>query len=176
MARRIAEYSGNVLLALVILIAFFFILGPRFLGVAFFTIYSGSMEPSLPIGSVVMIRMVEASSICTGDVIAFKTGTSSETVAHRVIEIVSGNPSICVRTGGDANNTPDAALVPAEKIVGKVFFHIPFLGYLSDFVKTKLGYLLLVVLPAILIISLEIRNIIRELRLSKIPVSDSNAG
>jgi hypothetical protein len=57
-----------------------------------------------------------------------------------------------------------------------VFFQLPFLGYLSDFVRTKLGYVLSVVLPAMFIISLEISNIIRELRLMKTTASDGQAG
>jgi hypothetical protein len=45
-----------------------------------------------------------------------------------------------------------------------VCFIIPYLGYLSEFLRTKLGYVLLVILPALLTVSLEIKIIIRELR------------
>ncbi len=176
MARRIAEYTVNILVVLAIFISFFFILGSRFLGIDFFTIYTGSMQPSLPIGSVVMVRPVDITHLDVGDVIAFKAGTRSETVVHRVIEVITGNPSVCVRTAGDANTSPDSNPVLAENIVGKVFSHIPFLGYLSDFVRTKLGYFLLVVLPAIFIISLEIRNIIKELQSMKTPVPEGKPG
>ena len=164
-----------MLVALVIVLLLFFVLGPRFMGIDFFNIYSGSMSPALPVGSVVMVRPVEVSHIKVGDITAIKTSTGSETVVHRVVEVIDGNASMSFRTAGDANTSPDTALVPAGNIVGKMFFHIPFLGYLSDFVRTRLGYLLLVVLPAILIISLEIRNIIRELRLMKTPVADGKA-
>jgi signal peptidase I len=172
---RIIKCVGNVLIALVIVLLLFFVLGPRFIGIDFFNIYSGSMSPALPVGSVVMVRPVEVSHIKVGDIIAFKTSTGSETVVHRVIDVIDGNPSISVRTAGDANNSPDVALVTAGNIVGKVFFHMSFLGYLSDFVRTKLGYVLLVILPSILIISLEIRNIINELRLMKTPMPEGRA-
>lgn len=173
---RIAKIIGNVLVGLVILLSFFFVLGPRFFGIDFFNIYSGSMSPSLPVGSVVMVWPIEVSTIAVGDIVAFKTGTGSDAVVHRVTEVIDENTLISFRTAGDANKSPDGYLVLPEDIIGKVFFQLPFLGYLSDFVRTKLGYVLSVVLPAMLIISLEISNIIRELRLMKTTASDGQAG
>jgi signal peptidase len=81
-----------------------------------------------------------------------------------VVEVSNGSGALSFRTAGDSNANPDGSVVLAENVVGKVWFHVPFLGYLSSFVTTKLGFILLIVLPGILIISLEVRNIIAELR------------
>jgi signal peptidase len=163
--RKVVNWIGNVLLTLVILAMAFFFLAPHFLGMNFFAIYGGSMMPTIPIGSVVAAKPAEASAIKVGDIITFRTGREADkVVTHRVVEVSNGSGAISFRTAGDSNANPDGSAVLAENVVGKVWFHVPFLGYLSSFVTTKLGFILLIVLPGILIISLEVRNIIVELR------------
>jgi signal peptidase len=163
--RQVVNWIGNVLLALVILAAVFFFLAPHFPGMNFFTIYGGSMMPTIPTGSVVVVKSVEASTIKVGDIITFRTGTEADkVVTHRVVEVSNGSGALSFRTTGDSNAKPDGNVVLAENVVGKVWFHVPFLGYLSSFVTTKLGFILLIVVPGIFIISLEVRNIIAELR------------
>jgi signal peptidase len=163
--RKVVNWIGNVLLALAILAMAFFFLAPHFLGMNFFTIYGGSMMPTIPIGSVVAAKPVEASAIKVGDIITFRTGRGADkVVTHRVVEVSNGSGALSFRTAGDSNANPDGSVVPAENVVGKVWFHVPFLGYLSSFVITKLGFVLLIVLPGIFIILLEVRNIIAELR------------
>jgi signal peptidase len=163
--RHVVNWIGNILLVLVILVMVFFFLAPHFLGVNFFTIYGGSMMPTIPIGSVVAAKPVEASAIKVGDIITFRTGMGADkVVTHRVVEVSNGSGALSFRTAGDSNANPDGSVVPAENVVGKVWFHVPFLGYLSSFVITKLGFVLLIVLPGIFIILLEVRNIIAELR------------
>ena len=166
--RKVVNWIGNVLLALVILAMVFFFLAPHLLGMNFFTIYGGSMMPTIPIGSVVAVKSVEASTIKVGDIITFRTGTEADkVVTHRVIEVSNDSGALSFRTTGDSNANPDGNAVLAENVVGKVWFHVPFLGYLSSFVTTRLGFILLIVVPGIFIISLEVRNIIAELRLMR---------
>ncbi len=66
-------------------------------------------------------------------------------------------------TKGDANNAPDQALTHLADIHGKVLFTIPYLGYVLAFAKTKLGFALLVGVPALAIILEELGKIIREI-------------
>jgi len=166
--RKVVNWIGNILLALVILAMFFFFLAPHFLGMNFFTIYGGSMMPTIPIGSVVAVKSVEASAIKVGDIITFRTGTEADkVVTHRVVEVLNGSGALSFRTAGDSNANPDGNAVLADNVVGKEWFHVPFLGYLSSFFTTKLGFILLIVVPGIFIISLEVRNIIAELRLMR---------
>ena len=162
--RQVVNWIGNILLALVILAVVFFFLTPHFLGMNFFAIYGGSMMPTIPIGSVVAAKSVEASAIKVHDIIAFRAGTEADkVVTHRVVEVSNDSGALSFRTAGDSNANPDGNAVPAENVVGKVWFHVPFLGYLSSFVTTKLGFILLIVVPGIFIISLEVRTIIAEL-------------
>jgi signal peptidase len=163
--RQVVNWIGNILLALVILAMAFFFLAPHFLGMNLFTICGGSMMPAIPIGSVVATKSIEVSAIRVGDIITFRTGTEADNmVTHRVVEVSNDSGTLSFRTAGDSNANPDANAVLAENVLGKVWFHVPFLGYLSSFVTTKLGFMLLIVVPGTFIISLEVRNIIAELR------------
>jgi len=176
--RKIVNWIGNILLALVILAVVFFFLAPHFLGMNFFTIYGGSMMPTIPIGSVVAVKSVEASAIKAGDIITFRTSIETyKVVTHRVVEVSNDSGALSFRTAGDSNAKPDGSAVLAENVVGKVWFYVPFLGYLSSFVTTRLGFILLIVVPGIFIISLEVRTIIAELRsMRKVTCTAGEAG
>lgn len=176
--RQVVNWIGNMLLALVILAMAFFFLAPHFMGMNFFIIYGGSMMPTIPIGSVVAAKSVEASAIKVGDIITFRAGTEADkVVTHRVVEVSNDSGALSFRTAGDSNANPDGNVVLAENVVGKVWFHVPFLGYFSSFVTTKLGFILLIVVPGIFIISLEVRTIIAELRsMRKVTCTAGEAG
>ncbi len=127
-------------------------------------VYTGSMEPAIPVGSVVVIKPVSPETLTVGDVICFKIGSErSTTVTHRIINI-TGQGFI---TKGDANEDPDQWVVKKEDVVGKVIAIIPYLGYLGRFVRTPIGFTLLIIVPAILLIIIEMRNIIKEVKKQK---------
>ncbi len=166
--RQVAKWIGSVFLVLSILTVLLFFVGPRFLGISFFTIYSGSMDPSIPIGSVAAVYPTEASSIQVGDIIAYSSPTEADKmIVHRVVEVITDNGLVSFRTAGDGNSIADGYMVPTNNIVGRVWFHLPFLGYFAYFVKTVPGFILVVGIPAILIVSLEVRNIITIINVNK---------
>jgi signal peptidase len=122
-------------------------------------VYTGSMEPAIPVGSVVVIKPVDPESLREGDIICFELSGPTTTITHRIINITEEG----FITKGDANEDPDQWIVRRENIVGKALFTIPFMGYLVHFVRTPMGFILLIVIPASLIIIMEIRNIVKEL-------------
>lgn len=135
-------------------------------GVYFLTLKSGSMEPALRTGSVVAVRRESQYKI--KDVVTYSAeGTN---ITHRIITVF---PEGKYFTKGDANDTRDPYLVGNENIVGKVIFYIPYLGYVTDFLRTKLGIFLTIIIPATLIIITETRNIIFELKKKKVKRSGS---
>ena len=123
---------------------------------------TGSMEPAIPVGGIVMIKPVDSEALKTGDIICF-TLTEPTSVTHRIVNITDEG----FVTKGDANEDPDQWTVKKENVIGKVILTIPFIGYLGYFVRTPTGLILLIVLPASAIIILEIRNIIKEMRKQK---------
>jgi len=130
------------------------------------TVISGSMAPAIKMGSVVIVK--PASDYKIGDVITF--GPYSKTKAptsHRIydIKVVDGQPVYI--TKGDVNNAPDARELQKRDIVGKVLFSVPFVGYAVDFAKKPIGFVLIIGIPAVIIISDEVKKIIREVKKTK---------
>ncbi|PJC66081.1 signal peptidase I, partial [Candidatus Beckwithbacteria bacterium CG_4_9_14_0_2_um_filter_47_11] len=116
-----------------------------------FTVQSGSMQPAISVGSLVLVK--PAGEYAVDEVITFKTGPAPTT--HRINRIEAG----VIITKGDANDTPDSEPVRPENIIGKVVLSLPYAGYPVTFAKSKEGFLLLIVIPATLIIYSEILNI-----------------
>lgn len=96
---------------------------------------SGSMEPKMYPGDVVIIAKVPTDNIETGDVIQFRV-PEEVTVMHRVIEIqeTEGGSKVFI-TKGDANDEPDSEPVIPENVVGKAVMTIPKVGWASVVVK-----------------------------------------
>jgi len=121
-----------------------------------FTVQSGSMQPAISVGSLVLVK--PAGEYAVDEVITFKTGPAPTT--HRINRIEAG----VIITKGDANDTPDSEPVRPENIIGKVVLSLPYAGYPVTFAKSKEGFLLLIVIPATLIIYSEILNIKNEIK------------
>jgi hypothetical protein len=73
-------------------------------------------------------------------------------VTHRIISTHQQNGQLLYQTQGDANLQPDMDLVPNTDIVGKVWLAFPLLGYLLLIPHYRLGYLLVIILPAALLL------------------------
>ena len=131
------------------------------------TVLSGSMEPTIKTGSIVLTKPVNDYKI--GDIITF--GSTTKTIpptTHRIAEIkvVGGEPVYI--TKGDANNSVDSREIKKSDIIGKTIIKVPYLGYVIDFVRKPVGFVLIIVIPAVVIINDEIRKIWREImRLKK---------
>jgi len=125
-------------------------------------VYSGSMEPAIPVGGIVVVKPVNPETLREGDIICFRFSESTS-VTHRIVNVTDEG----FRTKGDANEGPDQGMVEKENVIGKVIFIVPFIGYLGYFVRTPIGFILLVILPAGLIIIMETGNIAKGLRKQK---------
>lgn len=127
-------------------------------GYKFLLVQSGSMEPVIKRGSLVVVR--KADNYQKKEVITYRNEKNSRiTTTHRIVDI-KNNEFI---TKGDANDTVDSNLVAKDLILGKVSLAVPFLGYPISFAKTLPGLIILIVIPATIIIYGEILNIKNEL-------------
>ncbi len=108
---------------------------PRFLGYGIYNIVSGSMEPEIPVGSVIYVESAEPESIQPKDIIAFRGGDS--VIAHRVVEnqVVEGK----FITKGDANAEKDMQPVDYSQLVGRVAAHYPLLGGFMALYTSNIG-------------------------------------
>jgi signal peptidase len=129
-------------------------------GVRSFVVLSGSMEPTIPVGSVIYSQ--KQASYTKGDIISF-TNQQGQIVTHRIASVKQAEQEILYQTKGDANRNADAEFITSAKIIGKVFFTIPYVGRAIMFVKTPTGFILSVVIPSIIFIFWELWNIKREI-------------
>jgi len=135
------------------------------LQIKLYSVLSGSMEPKIPVGSVIIA--VPKSEYKEGDIITFGAETDrTKTVTHRIVEISRDLDldKTSYRTKGDANESADMELIDSGRVIGKVVFHLPYLGYGVAFAQTQLGLILLIVIPATIIIYSELVNIGHELK------------
>lgn len=105
---------------------------PMPFGVGAAVVLSGSMEPELSTGDLLIIA--ERESYNVGDVVVYQDGRTA--VTHRIVSISEEE----IITRGDANNTEDDPIT-LEQIKGEVVFAIPLVGYLVNIIKTPIGTL-----------------------------------
>lgn len=132
-------------------------------GIKTFVVQSGSMEPAIRTGSVVVVK--PADSYAIGDVITF--GPRSKTkppTTHRIVEVRDDGNYV---TRGDANTDDDMRTVSRYEVIGRVLFSVPFAGYAVAAAQKPWGFTLIVVIPAAIIIWEELQKIWRELQKKK---------
>ena len=111
----------------------------NFFGYKTFIVLTGSMEPSINAGDLVIVKGAEKNNIKPGDVITYSVGNTEQTVTHRVTEIVEKNNKTYYKTKGDNNNSVDSELIQYENVLGTMSFKIGKLGLLVNALKTTGG-------------------------------------
>ena len=107
---------------------------PRLAGATPYTVLTGSMQPHYPPGTLVVARPIDAEQVRTGDVVIIQLESGEAGfVTHRVSAIgtnLKGERSF--ETQGDANNAPDQDLRRPEQVRGKLWYSVPYLGYVNN--------------------------------------------
>lgn len=103
---------------------------PMPFGVGLTVVLSGSMEPELSVGDLLIVA--EQDSYTVGEVVVFQEGRIG--VVHRIIEM----DDTTVTTQGDANNVPDEPM-DISRIKGKVVLAIPMIGHVVNMIKTPVA-------------------------------------
>src|SRR6266571_2298785 len=149
--RAVVAFLANAVIgfALVVLLA---MTGPLLFGYRSFTVMSGSMEPSIHVGDVVVDKQVSPLDIRVGDIVTFRSTSNPKVlITHRVRYIEVADGLVRVRTKGDANNTEEHWAIPVDGSLGRAEFHVWRLGYFLVWSRSHLGRLALVVVPALLL-------------------------
>ncbi len=145
--RALLTLPAFVSLALTLAIALPVLFGCRTL-----VVMSGSMEPAISTGSVVVVKRMPAAQIAVGDVISFQSPESAgRTLTHRVRAVESVDGRVEVETRGDANTGSESWSIDPGGAVGRLIYHVPFAGYLLAPLQMTPARLLLVVVPALLL-------------------------
>lgn len=149
--RKIYNIFYDIVIVVLILLVAAVLIPKLCFGCEMKAVLTGSMEPELPIGSLIVIRPVEYEDIQVGDDITFVRDQNLNLVTHRVV--AKDDATRHITTKGIANNIPDAPTV-YENVVGKVVFDIPLVGYLVIALETKKGKIIAgIVIIAFLLIS-----------------------
>ena len=155
-------YAVLVFMALLVLASALPIPG----GVKTFVVRSGSMEPKIKTGSVVVVLPKDDYS--AGDVITFGPNTRTETpTTHRITEESGSKGLETYITKGDANEDRDLKQVRQAEVIGKVRFSIPWLGYIVAAAKKPWGFAVIVGVPAVLFVFDQAKSIWEEIRKMK---------
>ncbi len=135
---KVINTISTILVALVVILALMLVV-PRFVGIDTYVVISGSMEPAFKTGGLIYTtKKVDPANIEVGDAITFQM--SENTIAtHRVVAIVDDEGEPKFQTKGDANDAPDANLVPYENVIGRALFDIPYLGYVANYIQNPPG-------------------------------------
>ena len=168
--RKFAHALGLLILIAVVLPFVIYAVPQVVGGSQGYVVLSGSMEPVMSPGDVVIIEDVPAEQIEKGDVITFGGGGGSTPTTHRVIGVTEQDGTLAFETKGDANEDADSARVAPGDIQGKVMsvsgylFVIPLIGYVIRFAGTQTGFFALFAIPVALFVLNEIWNVIASSR------------
>lgn len=133
-----------------------------------YIVQSGSMEPTIPTGSVIWASGVKPENINEQDIITYRSGTrpngGPEYTTHRVVDIRQNDGSYEFKTKGDKNQKPDPGWVQEENVVARHMVTVPQMGYLLHWLGTVQAFVALVVIPATILIFNELYKIAQEIR------------
>ena len=128
--------------------------------VSLFTIVSPSMEPTIMVYDVIVdTRVSKESKLKEGDIITFYSSsidTGNFTVTHRIERIIEVDGEKRYITKGDNNQNVDAGYITFKDIVGKEKFKINGLGKLQVFIASRFGWLIIILIPALVIVLFDI--------------------
>ena len=121
---------GAVLVAVVV---------PRVAGATPYAVLSGSMGPSMPPGTLIVVRDVDPAGVRVGDVVTFMPRENdTSVVTHRVVGVgvdLTGAPTFT--TKGDANPTADPGVVHDYQLVGERWYAVPYLGWVVELLTAR---------------------------------------
>ena len=137
-----------------------------------YVVLTGSMLPEIQVYDVVITKKTQPKDLNKGDVITFSSADSrflGTIITHRIINKTydAKNNAYTFQTKGDNNNVADNALVPQNNIYGKVILKIPKLGYLQEFLASRGGWIIVILIPCLTVLSYDIVKLAKGLKKKK---------
>lgn len=140
-------------------------------GFSLFRVVTGSMEPEIPVGSLLVAKQVDIEEIAVGDIVVFRSresGMLGMMITHRVTNIhVGTGGDILLETKGDANQYADGYFVEADNLIGRALYYTGgtnFLTGILGLLSNKVGFMACVVLPCLVLGMLAMRDSVKSLR------------
>ncbi len=171
MGKKIRSYIATIIVVIAMLftvMAAFTIFttqpgkAPEMFGYSMLRVISGSMEPEIPTGALILVKTCEASDIAEGDVISFYSrdvSIAGQINTHRVVGIEFDGVQYQFETKGDANLNADSFAVYGDDVIGKVVGVSGLLGKLASLVGSRVGMLILIVIPLAIIFAINLKDV-----------------
>jgi len=124
-----------------------------------YLVRSESMRPAINMGDLIITGPLNGlinGEVEPGTIVTYEY--NKELVTHRV-QSIDGTTLV---TKGDAVEDPDPWSVTMSNIKGVYLFKIPYVGYVTSFVRTKLGWFLVIIIPAALLVIWLAKDIVKE--------------
>ncbi len=138
---------------------------PSIAGYSFMRTLTGSMEPTIPVHSLVVVQQTDPSELAVGDIITFKSTNEAlegSLNTHRITQIDDANGQLSFHTKGDANAIEDTELVASGNIVGRVVFVSAWIGVAASLLSNPLLFFPLIVLPLAVLLAIEISKMVKS--------------
>lgn len=140
-------------------------------GYTMFRVVTGSMEPTIATGSLLMAHSQDIGQIRVGDIICFQTQETQiagKIVTHRVVEALqTAEGTVLLRTQGDANLVADSYFVEQTNLIGKVIWYTgkdSNLAGIFSFFTNGVGFLGCIVLPCLVLAGLLLKESMSNIR------------
>jgi signal peptidase I len=150
--RRIVD---SLLILLIVVVLFGMVLGRLvpLTGRTTLIIGGGSMEPTLDVGTAIVVDPVAPADIRVGDIVSLRSGTERKSIfTHRVTRIVAHDGTIWIETKGDANPTVDPSITSPADVIGRVSVTIPYAGFLLALLSAPSGIVFVLCLAIVLLL------------------------
>lgn len=156
MKMKVLKWSVLAIIALVVAVFAFVHFSPDY---AMYSVRTESMNPAIKMGDMIVtgpLNGLFSGELQPGEVVTYIRNEGL--ITHRVVS-VDGNTLL---TKGDAMEESDPWTVAMSDVSGAYLFKIPYGGYLANFIRTKLGWFLVVILPSMLLVGLISWDIVKE--------------
>ena len=164
MLKNILLKLMNCLSVLIILFSIFILMtvlltrsgeAPSFMGFSFFHVLTGSMEPNIPVDSLIIVKRVQPSELEIGDVISFYSkdpALKGAVNTHRIVAIEKSNGEYLFKTKGDANRLEDDYATLQKDVIGKVIYSSKTLGKMVRLLSNPLLFMPLIFIPLVILL------------------------
>jgi signal peptidase len=124
-----------------------------------YIIVSQSMTPAIKVNDAIVTKRVDAKDLEVGDVITYYSENPEYygiMITHRILEKIENNGEYSFVMKGDYNVSQDPMTVKESQVYGKVVMRIPKIGFIQVILSNYIGWIALIGIPALAIISYDI--------------------
>ena len=138
-------------------------------GYSFFRVYTGSMEPSIPVGSLILTKETDIEDIEINDIVSFYSKEKymqGKIITHKIIRVTGEGADAVVVTQGVANPEPDPA-IHASDVMAVMQYKTHVIDKVYGVISTTPGFICLVLVPMMAMIVFEIVDLAKEIHKAK---------